>query len=86
MFLKKTFCLSVIFCLCKHIVLAQDTTDIMKQLDNEPVAITTYTTATFKTTRLITGHSVENLNAGVLDVRINHRFGALNSGLYNLFG
>jgi hypothetical protein len=45
-----------------------------------------YTTATFKSTRVITGHSVENVGKGVLDVRILHRFGPLNQGLYNFFG
>ena len=84
MFLKKLCCLVVLVCLYTHTIVAQDSTDIMNQI--ETAATTTYTTATFKTTRLITGQSVENLSAGVLDVRINHRFGALNSGLYNLFG
>ena len=39
-----------------------------------------YTTATFKYTRIINGHSVENLPAHVLDVRISHRFGPLSQG------
>jgi hypothetical protein len=29
---------------------------------------------------------VENVGKGVLDVKISHRFGHLNSGGYNLFG
>lgn len=45
-----------------------------------------YVTATFKATRLVTGHSVETLGAGILDFRINHRFGAVNSGIRNFFG
>ena len=65
-----------------------DTTDLMAQLEKEaaekyPV---NYTTATFKTTRLINGHTVENVGKGVLDVRISHRFGTLNRGAYELFG
>ena len=47
---------------------------------------TNYATATFKATRLINGHTVENVAAGVLDVKISHRFGKLNSGGYELFG
>jgi len=43
-------------------------------------------TATFKTTRLINGQSIENVGRGILDVKISHRFGTLNSGAYNLFG
>ena len=48
--------------------------------------MTFYTTATFKTTRLVNGHSVENVAKGVLDVKISHRFGNLNEGCYELFG
>jgi hypothetical protein len=44
------------------------------------------TTATFKTTRIVNGQSIENVGAGVLDFRILHRFGPLSQGGYNLFG
>jgi hypothetical protein len=40
----------------------------------------------FKSTRIINGHSIENVAAGVLDFRILHRFGAINGGAYELFG
>lgn len=65
---------------------AQD--DLMKMLEEETEKDKKpdYTTATFKTTRLINGHSVENVAAGVLDFRISHRFGYLNSGAYELWG
>jgi hypothetical protein len=68
---------------------AQDTTDLMKLLEKEmqPTSeMTFYTTATFKTTRLVNGHSVENVAKGVLDVKISHRFGNINEGGYELFG
>jgi hypothetical protein len=42
--------------------------------------------AAFKTSRVINGHSLENVAAGVLDVKISHRFGRLNSGAYNAWG
>jgi Membrane bound beta barrel domain (DUF5777) len=42
--------------------------------------------ATFKTTRISNGHSVEVLPAGVLDVKIQHRFGTINSGMKEFFG
>lgn len=66
--------------------LAQD--DLMKMLEEETEKDKKpdYTTATFKTTRLINGHSVENVAAGVLDFRISHRFGYINSGAYELWG
>jgi len=42
--------------------------------------------AGFKTTRVMNGHSFENVAKGVLDFKINHRFGTLNGGFYELFG
>ncbi|MFN5335343.1 MAG: DUF5777 family beta-barrel protein [Bacteroidota bacterium] len=45
-----------------------------------------YVQGTFFSTRLINGHSVENLDAGVLDFRISHRFGKISDGLYDMFG
>ncbi|MBS1529648.1 MAG: hypothetical protein JSU01_05045 [Bacteroidetes bacterium] len=47
---------------------------------------TDITTSTFKTTRIINGQSIENTGAGVLDLKISHRFGTVNSGSYNFFG
>ncbi len=47
---------------------------------------TFYTTSTFKTTRLVSGHSVENTGKRVMDVKISHRFEKLNEGSYSLFG
>jgi Membrane bound beta barrel domain (DUF5777) len=65
---------------------AQD--DLMKMLDAETAKEKKrdYTTATFKTSRLINGHSIENAAAGVLDLKISHRFGMVNKGGYEFFG
>jgi len=67
-------------------IYAQD--DLMKMLDDESKKEKKkeYVTATFKTTRLINGHSTENVAPGVLDLRISHRFGMINKGAYELFG
>ena len=66
------------------------TDDISKLLDEQMKADektkTEYVTATFKTTRLINGHSVENTGRGVMDFKLSHRFGTLNLGSYELFG
>lgn len=43
-------------------------------------------TNAFKSSRVINGHSMEFIGKGVLDVRILHRFGYLNSGAKNFFG
>lgn len=66
---------------------AIDSSNLMNQLEKEAGENkTVYTTATFKYTRIIDGHSVENLPAHVLDVRISHRFGPLSKGVYEFFG
>jgi hypothetical protein len=67
-------------------IYAQD--DLMKMLEDEAKKEKKkdYATATFKTSRLINGHSIENAAAGVLDFKISHRFGMVNKGGYELFG
>ena len=71
------------------VAFAQDI-DLDKLLDeemsNESKSTTQYTEATFKSTRIINGHSVESTQEGILDFRISHRFGTLNHGAYELFG
>jgi len=47
---------------------------------------TTTTIATFKSTRLINGHTIETLGKGMMDFRVHHRFGYLNEGLYDFYG
>ncbi|MDJ1480724.1 DUF5777 family beta-barrel protein [Cytophagaceae bacterium YF14B1] len=63
--------------------LAQDDLLGMMKSDSNTV---NYTTATFKSTRIINGHSVETVAKNHMDFRISHRFGTLNSGAYNLWG
>jgi hypothetical protein len=65
-------------------IYAQD--DLMKMLDQDSSKVTNYTTATFKSTHLMNGQSIESMPPGQLDVRISHRFGTLNTGGYNFFG
>src|SRR5665647_309211 len=65
-------------------IFAQD--DLMNLLNENAAKETLLTTATFKSTRIMNGHSIERMPEGQLDVRISHRFGTLNSGGYNFFG
>lgn len=67
-------------------VSAQDTTNLMNELVSESQSPTTYAKFTFDYTRVVDGHSVETQPKKVLDLRISHRFGPVNSGLYNFFG
>jgi hypothetical protein len=60
--------------------------DMDKMLEEATGSSTEYTTATFKSTRIINGHSIERMPGGQLDFRINHRFGEINTGAYNLWG
>lgn len=65
-------------------LVAQD--DLMDLLNTNAAPETNYTTATFKSTRIMNGHSVERMPPGQLDFRISHRFGTVNSGAYQFFG
>lgn len=60
--------------------------DLTKMLEQTETKTTDFTTATFKGTRIINGHSVETVKKNHLDFIIHHRFDRLNSGAYNLFG
>ncbi|MCK4663621.1 MAG: hypothetical protein KAT68_12195 [Bacteroidales bacterium] len=55
-------------------------------LDEEMKDNIDYTIATFKSARIINGHSIEKVHKKEFDFRISHRFGKINSGAYELFG
>ena len=76
--------LAFLFLLCNLAIFAQD--DLMNLLDQNSPEQINYTTATFKSTRVMNGHSIERMPAGQLDVRISHRFGQVNTGGYNFYG
>ena len=58
--------------------------DLLSLLGEEETV--NYTTASFKATRVINLHSLENMSGGELDIRISHRFGFINGGIYELYG
>lgn len=62
---------------------AQDIDDLLAEATSEN---TEEVIETFKSTRIVSGHSVERMLEGQLDFRISHRFGTLNSGAYELWG
>jgi hypothetical protein len=62
---------------------AQD--DLLSLLGEDSTTVE-YTTASFKATRVINSHSLENVAHGVLDFKINHRFGELSLGATEAFG
>lgn len=65
---------------------AQD--DLLDILDDETPESTTQdiVTSTFKGTRILNGHSIENRKDSELEFIISHRFGAINLGFDELFG
>lgn len=80
--MKRIFILSLILTVAQSLY-AQD--DLMSILDKEKTG-PVFTTATFKSTRIINGQSIETIAEKHLDFRISHRFGAVNSGFTNLWG
>lgn len=80
----------VLSCLLMQNLLHAQDIDLFKDMDEqnkkEAKEKTDYAAYTFKTTRLTNGHTIENVGRGILDFRINHRFGRVNQGAYNLFG
>jgi len=60
--------------------------DLDALLDKEVKPLTIYATATFKSTRIVNGHSVERMKKKQLEFRVSHRFDPINSGSYNFYG
>jgi len=76
--------ISFLFSILSLLALAQD--DLMNMLNQDAKPEINYTSATFKSTRIMNGHSIERMPPGQLDFRISHRFGRINSGAYEFFG
>lgn len=72
-------CLSVLY-------VSAHAQDLLDELDKTVKPKKSYSTATFKSTRVINGHSIETISKNHLDFRISHRFGRLNDGAYNFYG
>ena len=62
--------------------LAQD----LDLLDEPELETIDYTAATFKTNRVVNGHSIETVAKNEFDFKISHRFGFLSGGPYDMFG
>ena len=77
-----TFTILVVVGLFNTLYAQED--DLLSLLEEEEV--TNYATASFKTNRVINLHSLESTARGVLDIKISHRFGFINGGIYELFG
>ena len=65
-------------------IYSQDNLDSI--LNSQSAPEINYTNATFKSTSVMNGQSIERMPQGQLDFRIHHRFSQINSGPYNFFG
>lgn len=81
--LKKWLFLITMVIFSSTSVFAQD--DLLGNLGDEN-AVRVYSRNAFKSTHVITTQSIEQVSKGVLDFRILHRFGRVNSGAYEAFG
>ncbi|MBU0486473.1 MAG: hypothetical protein KKA07_17300 [Bacteroidetes bacterium] len=80
---KKTY-IGIVFILLSPCLRAQENLDsLLNLIMGEETEIVAYT---FKSTRIISTHSIERMQHRDLDFRVSHRFGKLNSGSYNFFG
>jgi opacity protein-like surface antigen len=75
--------LFVLFLFLSGNVFSQDL-DALLNAETKPTV--DFATATFKSTRIINGHSIQQMKKKQLEFRISHRFGTLNNGPYGLFG
>ncbi len=60
--------------------------DLLDLLEAELPQTKNYVTSTFKGTRILSGHSVENRKKNALEFVISHRFGRVNLGIDELYG
>jgi len=82
--MKKSFLLFCIFIIFSQFKSFSQEEDLMNLLTDEPVV--EYTNATFKTTLVVIGQSIENPPNGNLIFNVQHRFGPINSGWYEMWG
>ncbi|MFO0321048.1 MAG: DUF5777 family beta-barrel protein [Bacteroidota bacterium] len=80
----KNYLFAIIASLSLPIYSQENPEDLLKLTEEKPKK--EFTSATFKTTRLINFHTTEVLSRRSLDFRISHRFGDINSGAYNAWG
>ncbi|ARV05190.1 hypothetical protein BTO04_00100 [Polaribacter sp. SA4-10] len=83
--MKKLLLAIFLISISSHIFSQDDLLDILDNETSENKA-EDIVTATFKGTRIINGHSIENRKDKELEFIISHRFGRINLGFDELFG
>lgn len=85
---KKYNFLTLLF-LFSALSLAEAQEDLLAQLESAEPKISEKVFATFKTTRIVNGHSIETVKKNSLDFRITHHFGDVSGqggGIHTLYG
>jgi hypothetical protein len=83
--MKKIIALiGVAWILVAQIAYAQD--DLLELVNKNEPAKKQFINNAFKSSRVINGHSMEFIGKGIMDFRILHRFGEINTGINNLYG
>jgi len=85
----KSFALAIILFSSNSLVAQEDTVVVEETETIEEDAPYIEPVTTFESTRIISGHSVETLRKGVLEFRVEHRFGDLagsNGGVQTFYG
>ncbi|MEE3037305.1 MAG: DUF5777 family beta-barrel protein [Bacteroidota bacterium] len=72
----------LVFLLLSPFVGAQDLLSLLQEDSNEPQVVTSI----FKDSRVVNAQSSKQSTKGEFKLLIQHRFGTLNSGFYNLWG
>lgn len=65
---------------------ATDMNALLSMADDNTPKVKDYVTATFKSSRIINGHSIELVKPKHLEFRISHRFGSIRGGASEFFG
>jgi len=82
--MKSKTILIILFGLLFSSLLVAQNDNLMDLFDEEPQ--TEYAWATFKSTHVVIGQSIENPAKGTMLMNIQHHFGPVNSGFYDFFG
>jgi len=84
MVVKKLFLFQFLFFFLIQSSFSQE--DLLDLFDDGDKNEIEYVSATFKTTRLVSGQSIENPPSGEMIFIVSHHFGRINEGFYELFG
>jgi hypothetical protein len=83
--MRKYFAATV-FCVGISFLLQAQEEDLLSLIGENDKKQKEYIDYAFKSSRVIMSHSMEVIRPGVMDLRILHRFGNINKGIYELFG